>query len=149
MIQIHQTAVQQDKCVVPHSINLTYMKSKLFCTAVLIAACFGASAHTFNQEKSLPVQHNFSDSTQIYSYSLKRDYVRLSPNPTSNGTVTIHSNTNETLDFYVFDLEGTLLYRIELKGRDEKTIKHLKKGSYAYDVFRNDESIEQGKIIVK
>ena len=126
------------------------MQLKSFCTTILITACcIGTAIHVTEERAISTVQNNFSDSVQIYSYTPKRDYVRLSPNPTSNGTVTIHSNTNEVLDFYVFDLEGTLLYRIELKGREEKTIRNLKKGSYAYDVFKNDESIEQGKIIVK
>ena len=126
------------------------MQLKQFCTSIFITACcFQASANFSGDKDGLPSKISYADTVQIYSYSTKKNHVRLSPNPTTNGTVTIHSNTNETLDFYVFDLEGTLLYRIELKGRSEKTIRDLKKGSYAYDVFKNDESIEQGKIIVK
>jgi hypothetical protein len=129
------------------------MQLKLFCTTILITACcIGTALHLTEGNAVFPVQkmqNDFSDTVHIYSHTTKRDYVKLYPNPTSTGTVTIHSNTNEVLDFYVFDLEGTLLYRIELKGREEKTIKKLKKGSYAYDVFKDDESIEQGKIIVK
>ena len=126
------------------------MQLKLFCTSLLfIAGSLSASAISTNLKSDFGVQNNFSDSVQIYSHTSKRDHVRLFPNPTSTGTVTIHSNTSETLHFYVFDLENTLLYRIELKGRKEKTIRKLKKGIYTYDVFKNDESIEQGKIIVK
>ena len=125
------------------------MQLKQFCTFIFIAACcFQASANISSGKNCLPGT-GYTDTVQIYSYSTKKNHVRLSPNPTTNGTVTIHSNINETLDFYVFDLEGTLLYRIELKGRSEKTIRDLKKGSYAYDVFKNEESIEQGKRIGK
>ena len=126
------------------------MKLKLFCTSLLfITVSLSASATATIAKSDFQVRINFSDSVQIYSHTTKRDHVRLFPNPTSTVTVTIHSNTNETLHFYVFDLENTLLYRIELKGRKEKTIRNLKKGIYTYDVFKNDESIEQGKIIVK
>lgn len=127
------------------------MQTKLFCTALLFMSlsCFSASAKAVDKLKGFSVQNNFSDSIQIHSHTTKKDHVRLYPNPTSNGTITINSNTNEPLHFYVFDLESTLLYRIELKGKEQKTISNLKKGTYMYDVFLDDESIEQGKIIVK
>lgn len=127
------------------------MQIKLFCTATLfmLLSCVSASAKNAGKLTGFSVQNNFSDSIQIHSHTSKKDYVRLYPNPTSDGTLTINSITNEPLHFYVFDLENTLLYRIELKGKEQKTISDLKKGTYTYDVFMNDESIEQGKIIVK
>ena len=64
----------------------------------------------------------------------------LYPNPTPNGVITVNSTINEPLHFYVFDLEGTLLHRIILRGKEQKTITNLKKGTYMYDVFKNDES---------
>jgi hypothetical protein len=36
-----------------------------------------------------------------------------------------------------------------LKEKQKHKIKNLKKGLYVYDVFVNDTSIEQGRIIVK
>ena len=79
----------------------------------------------------------------------KKSTIKLYPNPSPDGVITVNSTISESLHFYVFDLEGTLLHRIILKGKAQKTITNLKKGTYMYDVFKNDESIEQGKIIVK
>lgn len=127
------------------------MKTKLLCTLILCSLIGSTNAFANNGIKkgSLSVQRNFSDSIQIHSYTVKKNNVRLYPNPTTNGIVTVNSNANEILHFYVFDLEGTLLHQIELKGKEQKTITNLKKGTYTYDVFKDDESIEQGKIIVK
>ncbi len=123
---------------------------KLFCIASLFLSLgFNASAKTADKLINVQVRDNFSDSILIHSHTTKKDHVRLYPNPTSNGKITINSTSEEPLHFYVFDLESTLLYRIELKGKEQKTIEDLKKGTYMYDVFLNDESIEQGKIIVK
>jgi len=97
--------------------------------------------------KSFSVQNNFSDSLKVRT-SVSRNNVRLYPNPSPNGTITVNSTVNEPLHFYVFDLEGTLLHRITLKGKEQRTITNLERGTYMYDVFKNDESIEQGKIIV-
>ncbi|MBD0332234.1 MAG: T9SS type A sorting domain-containing protein, partial [Chitinophagaceae bacterium] len=80
----------------------------------------------------------------------KKHAVRLHPNPTSDGTTTVTSSIPDNeLHFYVFDLEGTMLHQLILKGSKQHTIRNLKKGIYMYEVFKNDESIEQGKIICK
>lgn len=129
------------------------MKTKLFCTAITIAllcTVFDASACDQMKRQSFAGQNNFNDSLQIECCtSKKNNNVRLFPNPTSNGTLTINSITSEPIHFYIFDLEGTLVQQIMLKGKEQKVVTNLKKGTYTYDVFINDESIEQGKIIVK
>ncbi|HEX2535019.1 MAG TPA: T9SS type A sorting domain-containing protein [Chitinophagaceae bacterium] len=81
--------------------------------------------------------------------AMRKSVIKIYPNPTENGSVTVNSLSDEQLYFYVFDLEGTLISRLILKGREKKTINDLKKGIYMYDVFREDESVEQGRIIVK
>jgi len=81
----------------------------------------------------------------------KKINVRIYPNPSPNGTVYISSNHNsdKEIQFYVFDLEGTMMHNITLNAKGKKTITGLRKGVYMYDVFSDDESIERGKIIVK
>ncbi len=149
MIKIHRTAEQQDKCVVHRFTKISCMHKKLFCIAI-VTVLGGASNATANRASHNGViENSFSDSVQIYSYPVKKNVVRLFPNPTSNGTITVNSNTNEPLHFYIFDLEGVLISRVELKAKDKKTITVLSKGTFSYDVFKNDESIEQGKITVK
>ena len=121
---------------------------KLFCTLILLSlVCISAITSPVKANKSFSVQNNFSDSLKVKA-SVSRNNVRLYPNPSPNGTITVNSTVNEPLHFYIFDLEGTLLHRITLKGKEQKTITNLERGTYMYDVFKNDESIEQGKIIV-
>lgn len=123
---------------------------KLFCAAFLfLIASIPAITGLAETNKSISVQNNLSNSLKADEGVIKKNHVRLYPNPTLNGTITVNSVSNQPLHFYVFDLEGTLLHRLVLKGKDQRTIKYLKKGIYLYDVFKNDESIEQGKIIAK
>ena len=79
----------------------------------------------------------------------KKEAIKLYPNPSTNGRITVSSNRTETLHFYVFDLDGTLLHQVVLKDKQKKTIENLKKGTYVYDAFLNDEGIVHGNIIVK
>ena len=115
----------------------TYSKVCCICVASVFAFQFA------NNSVYLPVISS--------SVEEKKINVRIYPNPSTNGTVYISSNhnSNKELQFYVFDLEGTMMHNIKLNAKGKKIISGLRKGVYMYDVFKNDESIERGKIIVK
>ena len=91
----------------------------------------------------------FSD-TLLFRKKAFRNIIRLSPNPTVNGTVSINSMINEgKLQVYIFDLSGTLMHQLTLSDKEKYVLRNLKKGTYVYDVFKYDESIDSGRIIVK
>ena len=123
------------------------MKPTLLLSVLFIAMC----GFMKPQHATLKQQANsaYSDSLQLKKLIIHKDAIRLSPNPTFDGKVNVVSNVSETLHFYIFDLEGTLIYQAVLNNKETKSIDKLNKGTYMYDVFENDESIEEGKIIVK
>jgi hypothetical protein len=88
------------------------------------------------------------DSAGAHVQGAKKGAIKLYPNP-SYGKISVSANTSTVLHFYVFDLEGTLVYQAVLNNKDRKNIENLKKGTYIYDVFEKDLSIEEGKIIIK
>jgi len=55
----------------------------------------------------------------------------------------------EKVDFFVFDAEGTIMVHYKMNEKDHKKINGLEKGTYTYQVFKNDEMSESGKIIIK
>ena len=56
---------------------------------------------------------------------------------------------NTQVDFFVFDPQGTIMIHYKMNERDHKKINGLEKGTYTYQVFKNDEMSESGKIIIK
>jgi hypothetical protein len=118
----------------------TYSKACCIFVAAVFAFQFA------NNSVYLPVNSSSGSSVQE-----KKINVRIYPNPSPNGTIYISSNHNsdKEIQFYVFDLEGTMMHNITLNAKGKKTITGLRKGVYMYDVFSDDESIERGKIIVK
>lgn len=79
----------------------------------------------------------------------KNSLIHIYPNPSTNGSISITSRSEKTMHFYIFDLEGTLIYQAVLKDKEKKLVNNLNKGTYLYNVFVNDESIEEDKLIVK
>ena len=56
---------------------------------------------------------------------------------------------NTEVDFFVFDPQGTIMIHYKMNEKDHKKINGLEKGTYTYQVFKNDEMSESGKIIIK
>ena len=56
---------------------------------------------------------------------------------------------SEKVDFFVFDSEGTIMVHYKMDEKQHKKINGLEKGTYTYQVFKNDEMSEAGKITVK
>lgn len=63
-----------------------------------------------------------------------------------NLKVRARKNDKKQVDFFVFDLEGTLVHNYRMKANDEKRITGLQKGTYIYRVFCGDEETAAGKI---
>ncbi|HKC34744.1 MAG TPA: T9SS type A sorting domain-containing protein [Chitinophagaceae bacterium] len=63
----------------------------------------------------------------------------------------LHVRNVETteVDFFVFDTQGTIMVHYKMNEKDHKKINGLEKGSYTYQVFKNDEMTKSGKIIIK
>ncbi len=120
------------------------MSMKIFSVLFLVFV-FGSAAAAKNS--CTIKQVNFSDSLEVKIYS-KGNTIKLYTNADAKGS-NISSNQADNLHFYVFDLAGTLIHQATLKGSVKHTLPALKKGIYLYDVFKDDESIEDGKIVVK
>jgi hypothetical protein len=121
------------------------MKSNLFLTAFTLVCCSVARSQSTNNAFSF--SSTVENKTKVWSK--RNNVVNINPNPSYNGEVSVSSKTDQALHFYIFDLEGTLIYQTVLKTKDKKTITDLNKGTYMYNVFANDESIEEGKLIIK
>ena len=53
------------------------------------------------------------------------------------------------VDFFVFDAEGTIMVHYKMNEGEHKKINGLERGTYTYQVFKNDEMSESGKFIIK
>ena len=79
-----------------------------------------------------------NSSVKIYPDVLKR-----------NMHVVAKENDSKEVDFFVFDLEGTLMQNFRMKPRDHIRVGGLARGSYVYRVFSGDEETATGKFEIR
>jgi hypothetical protein len=58
-------------------------------------------------------------------------------------------NDGKEIDFFVFDLQGTLMQNYKMKAKDQYKITGLDKGTYVYRVFCGDEETAAGKFEIR
>jgi hypothetical protein len=81
--------------------------------------------------------HNNS-TVKIYPDVLKREMHVVAKN-----------NEGKMIDFFVFDLQGTLLQNYKMKAGDHNRIAGLQRGVYVYRVFNGDEETAAGKFEIR
>jgi len=105
------------------------------------------AAATATYASTIPVQPG--NVIRIKQISERPIVIKLYPNPSYNGTITISSSIDDAVTLYVFDLDGKLIYQTSISNKQKQMINGLKKGTYMYNVQNKDENIDGGKIIIK
>ena len=75
---------------------------------------------------------------KIYPDALKREMHVVAKN-----------NEGKMIDFFVFDLQGTLLQNYKMNAKDHYRISGLARGTYVYRVFNGDEETAAGKFDIR
>jgi len=60
--------------------------------------------------------------------------------------VVAKSGNEKAIDFLVFDLNGNMILNYKMKAGEKRAISNLKRGSYMYHVFSDDEYLTTGKL---
>ena len=80
----------------------------------------------------------------------RKNLIKIVHNPEKKSIrVMVKDIAGDTIDFYVFDLEGTMVVNYKLKSKEKKIITNLEKGAYTYNAFSGDEETDFGKIVIE
>lgn len=63
--------------------------------------------------------------------------------------VVAKDNASKEIDFFVFDLQGTLVHNYKMKPKDHYRMVNMARGSYIYRVFCGDEEAASGTFQVR
>ena len=78
-----------------------------------------------------------------------KEVIKVFQTPGNKGSITIHSANETTLSFYLFDLEGKLVYQSSISKNEKQKVDGLTTGTYLYNAFKADENLEGGKVTLK
>ena len=73
------------------------------------------------------------------------------PNPSANGIVYFSTTSSRSAQYqlYVFDLDGKLVRQKLIQSNQTTILQQLSKGTYLFEIFKNDERIDSGQLIVR
>lgn len=129
--------------------SLTGIPALPACSAVMIILLL-AAVHTSAMNKiggpssgadSIVVQKKFTNN---------RYRIRLYPN--ADHQVLFFSATGKegkVYQLYLFDIEGKLVKRANIRNKETTILINIEKGTYVFEVFSDDERIENGNLFVK
>lgn len=94
--------------------------------------------------ETIPLKKKFK--TKLFS-SRNNDAVKIYPDFIKrNMHVIAKENNSNVIDFFVFDVQGTLIFHKKMKANDHETLKEFKRGKYIYRVFSGDEETAAGEL---
>lgn len=96
----------------------------------------GGEEDVLKKDKSIFLRNN--NSVKIYL-----------DEPQKKVHVIAKENKGKEIDFFVFDLEGTLVHNHKMKTKDHHRVTNLSKGVYVYRVFCGDEETAYGQFEIK
>ena len=79
-----------------------------------------------------------NSAVKIYPDILKRDM-----------HVVAKDNDGREIDFFVFDVQGTLVHHYKMKVKDHYRIAGLARGTYVYRVFKGDDETATGNFEIR
>ena len=90
----------------------------------------------FRRSKSKPSRNNHA--------------VRIYPDPVRRAIhVVAKENKGQEIDFFVFDLQGTMIEHVKMDSGDHEKFTDLDRGTYIYRVFAGDEETATGNFEVR
>ena len=76
--------------------------------------------------------------------------VRIYPDPVRRAIhVVAKENKGQEIDFFVFDLQGTMIEHVKMDSGDHEKFTDLDRGTYIYRVFAGDEETATGNFEVR
>ncbi len=117
---------------------------------VLLLSAFTSTIVKGSKEYPRTSQY-LHDSIRVEKSQISRIHkIRLFPNVTKEVLFfTAEGEEGKVYQLFVFDIEGKLSKQTQVRNRETTLLGRFEKGIYLYEVFSNDDRIENGSITIK
>jgi len=131
--------------------NLTVRKRAVQVISILftISVVLAASPSTFGCP--LPVSLYTNDSVLVQKRTTsKRCKIKIYPNAERDVLFfNARGADGKVFQLFLFDMEGKLVKQANIKNKQTTILENIEKGSYLFEVFSDDERIENGQVTIQ
>ncbi len=127
-------------------------KFTLLFSAGIFISVIAMQPYTSNKSLRAEIKKEKKPSTKTGStFSSRNNHaVKIYPDVIQKAMhVVAKENDGKEIDFFVFDLEGTLMKHYKMDDGDREKITGLSRGKYIYHVFCGDEETAIGKFDIR
>jgi hypothetical protein len=113
----------------------------LFCLLITL------SVHVRSEGASKPI----SDTILIQKQQVSKKHgIRLYPDADHHVLFFAAKGIyGRAYQLFIFDVEGKLVKQVNIKNKQTTVLENIEKGDYLFEVFSDDERIENGQVIVR
>jgi len=121
----------------------------LTCACISILGLHSSSSAAEKKPAAAAIKEERKSLKKTFS-SRNNNAVRIYPDIIKKTMhVVAKENDGKEIDFFVFDLQGTLMKHYRMNDGDHKKIAGLERGKYIYHVFCGDEETAAGKFEIR
>lgn len=130
--------------------TLAICSSLLMSQTMMAAEITGSEKKATLFEEDKPAKKE-KEKTKTKSYSsLNNPSLKIYPDALKREMhVVAKVNDGKEIDFFVFDLQGTLLHNYKMQPKDHNKISGLPRGKYVYRAFCGDEETAAGQFEIR
>lgn len=129
--------------------SLTYQTGKQLRFAIALLVMITAS-HFANAASDLQPAKG-TDTIMVQKQHTSRKHgVKLYPD--ANHQVLffeVKGQYGKAYQLFIFDVEGKLVKQVSIKNKQSTVLENIDRGDYSFEVFSDDERIENGQVIVR
>jgi len=82
--------------------------------------------------------------------SSKKHKIKLYPNATHEVLFfSVEGESGKAYQLFMFNLSGILVKQANIKTNQTTVLNNIEKGNYLFEIFSNDERIENGQVIIR
>lgn len=96
-----------------------------------------------------------ADTILVQKQTISKKY-KIKLYPSASHEVLFFSASGPTSDadgkvyqLYIFDMEGNLVKQANIRNKQTTVLNNIEKGNFMFEIFSNDERIENGQLIVR
>ena len=120
----------------------------LFAIAILFTAA-AANAST-GCPLSVPAKNSPDTILVQKQITSKKHRIKLYPNAEQDVLFfSVRGSEEKVFQLFLFDVAGNLIKQANIKVKQTTVIDNIEKGNYLFEVFSDDERIENGQIIIR